>query len=279
MKRTVPLAVMLCSVGCSPPTTPVALLPLPLAPLAHPPQPTIIAHRGGAGMGPEATLATMRRSLQAGATVLELDVHLTRDGVPVLLHDATVDRTTNGSGAVSELLYDDLRQLDAGDGAPIPHLAEPLRAFPTTPFLLELKGDHPDLVAETLAVLRDEDALSRVILASFHTDRLEAARAIPEAPATGLSTTEVLEWLWHGDQPEYRPPASFAQLPPEVGGFELLTPERLGRAARVGLTVQAWTINDGEQAIALTRAGVAGIITDHPDRICAALGPSCQPDG
>jgi len=222
-------------------------------------------------MGPEETLDTMAASLAAGATVLELDVHLTADGIPVLLHDATVDRTTDGTGAVVDLTFEQIQALDAGNGARIPHLAEPLRAFPDTPFILELKGDHPDLVDVVVSVLRDEDALSRVILASFWADRLERVRQIDEAPATGLATSEVVDWLWHEEDPTYRPPAAFAQVPPEVGGYELATTERIDRARELGLTVQVWTINDPDQARRLAERGVSGILTDNPAEISVAV--------
>lgn len=271
MKRL--LAMAICVVACTPDATRLAPTPWPLQALERPSQPVIIAHRGGAGMGPEATLDTMRRSLAAGASVLELDVHLTADGIPVLLHDHTVDRTTDGTGEVMALDYDTIRSLDAGGGARIPHLSEPLRAFPETPFILELKGDHPDLIPEVISVLRDEDALSRVILASFWTDRLEAVRALDEAPATGLSTAEVMEWLWHEDAPAFRPPAAFAQVPPEVGGYAVVTPQRLARAAELGLSVQVWTINDPEEAKRLASLGVSGILTDVPDQVSLAVSP------
>ena len=246
-------------------------MPIPLEHLVSPDEPAIIAHRGGAAMGPEETVETMRRSLDAGATVLELDVHLSRDGIPVLLHDQTVDRTTSGTGAVVDLTFAELQRLDAGEGTTIPHLADPLRAFPDTPFILELKGTHPELVSRVVEVLRDEDALTRVILASFHTDRLEAVRAIDEAPATGLSTKEVVEWLWYDTDPDYRAPAAFAQVPPRVPGFELLSADRVERARQLGLSIQAWTINDPVEARTLAAMGVSGILTDAPDRIRAAV--------
>ena len=242
-----------------------------LAHLEHPDQPAIIAHRGGAAMGPEETVETMRRSLDAGATVLELDVHLTSDGIPVLLHDDTVDRTTSGTGSVVELTFSKIQSFDAGEGSTIPHLVDPLRAFPETPFILELKGSHPALVPTVVDVLRDEDALTRVILASFHTDRLEAVRAIDEAPATGLSTGEVVQWLWYADHDAYRPPAVFAQIPPRVPGLELVTPDRIDRARQLGLSLQVWTINDPSEARHLSKMGVSGILTDAPDRIRTAI--------
>ncbi|HCH63242.1 MAG TPA: hypothetical protein DFR83_10585 [Deltaproteobacteria bacterium] len=274
MKRVIVLF-ELCA--CAPPTSPPALTPHLLTHLEQPERPAIIAHRGGAALGPEETVETMQRSITGGATVLELDVHLTRDGIPVLLHDATVDRTTSGTGSVVDLTFSEVQSLNAGEGTTIPHLVDPLRAFPDIPFILELKGSHPDLVPTVVDVLRDEDALSRVILASFHTDRLEAARAIDEAPATGLSTAEVLEWLWYEEHDTYRPPAAFAQIPPQVPGLELVTPARIERARQLGLSIQVWTINDPGEARLLADMGVAGILTDAPDRIHAALTQSVPP--
>ena len=137
--------------------------------------PTVIGHRGSAGEAPENTLASFARGLATGAAILESDVHLTRDGVPVLLHDDVVDRTTDGRGPVAALSLAELRALDAGHrfsrdggrthpfrgrGLRVPTLAEALATFPDARFNLELKEGLPGLVEGCVALIAKSGAPS-----------------------------------------------------------------------------------------------------------------------
>src|SRR5918993_3646085 len=143
--------------------------------------PVNLAHRGASALAPENTIEAFRLAVEAGAGGLELDVHLTRDGHVVVLHDATVDRTTDGEGPVSEMTLEELRAFDAGhnfspDGGPsrpyrgrgvrVPILEEVLREFPGVAVNIDIKAGRPGIEAAVLGVLREADALGRVIVVS-----------------------------------------------------------------------------------------------------------------
>jgi len=267
-------AVVGCTASSSPP------LPTPLAPLLRPERPVVIAHRGGRTSGPEETLETLARSATLGAEVLELDLHATSDGTVVCLHDATVDRTTNGTGPVSSFSLDALRKLDAGyrfspdgktfpfreDGVMVPTLDEVLGAGPRLPLVLEIKQSEPPIVDEVMRVLRSHDALDRVVLAAFSADILEAVRAHPDAPATSLAVSEVITWLATGDAP-----GRFLHLPPEVGPLALVDAELIADAEAQGLAVQVWTISEPDQMRAMVDLGVHGILTTDPKTLAEVV--------
>jgi glycerophosphoryl diester phosphodiesterase len=140
-------------------------------------RPIVIGHRGCAGEVPENTLASFEAGIASGAAILESDVHLTRDGVAVLIHDDVVDRVTEGTGRVAELALEDLRRLDAGyrfaahgthpwrgRGLRIPTLEEALEAFPEARFNLELKEDVPEMAVKTVAEVAAARAAARTLL-------------------------------------------------------------------------------------------------------------------
>lgn len=252
-----------------------------LAPLIQPATTAVIAHRGGRTAAPEETRETLERSVVLGADVLELDLRMTADGVVVCLHDAELDRTTDGSGPVAALDWDALQRLDAGhrfstdggqrfpfrgQGVRVPSLAEALRAAPEHPFILEVKQSDPPMVDAVMDVLRDENALDRVILAAFSADTLGAVRAHRDAPATSLAVSEVGAWLW-SDPGEMVAPGRFLHLPPEVGPVDLVDRALLERAEQEGLGVQVWTISEEAEMVRLIELGVHGIMTTDPARL------------
>ena len=147
----------------------------------------IIAHRGASGEFPENTLLAFEQAMAQGADALELDVRITADGVPVVIHDATVDRTTNGRGYVRDLSARALAALDAGRGERIPTIDQVLEAFPDVPVIIELK-EVP--VAEPLfEALHRQNAVRRTLIGSFlHT----ALRAVPDVFHRAASRVEVL---------------------------------------------------------------------------------------
>lgn len=236
-------------------------------------RPSVIAHRGGSALGPEETLMSLAAAAPF-ADMLELDVHLSADGVPVCLHDDTLKRTTGVDAAVGERSAAELQALDAGFGGPwagqgarIPRLDEAIRAFPDHPFLLELKGDDPALADAALEVLRAAGALDRVVFASFQAEALARARAAPEGPASSLSTGEVLTWL-RADAEDaaagYQAPGRFLHVPPDALGLDLLRDDRLARAAATGLLVQVWTIKEPAAARDARDRGAHGLIGPDP---------------
>ena len=268
-----------CTAG---PTPPARRAPQSaLAPLMRPERPVVIAHRGGRTEAPEETMDTLRRSVAVGAQVLELDLHATADGVVVCMHDATVDRTTDGTGPIQGFDYDALRQLDAGhrfspdggasfpfrgQGVRVPTLAEVLSEGPQVPLVLEIKQSEPPIADAVMAELRAHDALDRVVLAAFSADTLEAVRAHSDAPATSLAVSEVIGWLATDEAP-----GSFLHLPPELGPVELVTPELIQSAEAQGLAVQVWTISTPAQMRAMIDLGVHGIMTPDPQTLAGIV--------
>jgi glycerophosphoryl diester phosphodiesterase len=234
----------------------------------------VIAHRGASGTCPENTLAAFRRAVAVGAPMVELDVQLTRDHEVVVVHDWTLDRTTDGAGPVRDRTLAELRRLDAGTwfgptfrGERIPMLAEVLAAVPVA-VNVELKPVGADgLEARALAVVESAGALERVIFSSFEAAALGRLRARSRAAALAV--------LW--EDPAI---AEALRLAGRVGARALhvrkdaVTTEVLARAAHAGLPVRAWTVNDPAETARLRAAGVEGIFTDFPERFLHSGGPA-----
>lgn len=245
----------------------------------------IIAHRGASGAAPENTIPAFRLAVQQGADALELDVRLTADGTPVVLHDADIDRTTDGGGALRRLSLPELRQVDAGarfsfdggrtfpfrgEGTRIPGLAEVLRAFPETPILLEIKEvPAQDAVRQ---VVVEERAVERCVLASEHHAALTLFREPPFAVAA--SSTEIGELyravLFRGALATV--PYRTLSVPLRHRGLRVPTRRFVSAARRLGCPVHVWTINEPAVALRLWSVGVCGIVTNFPDKRLWAPG-------
>jgi glycerophosphoryl diester phosphodiesterase len=246
-------------------------------------RPRLFGHRGAAGILPENTLPSFARAVADGARYLELDVHATADGRVVVIHDSTVDRTTDGSGAVRELSLAEITRLDAGArfqspegdrsfggrGARIPTLEEVLSGFPDIPLNIEVKPPDPEVVDRVVDLLVSHGATARVLLASARDDLMPAIRrrCLPLGIPTNLASGEVADFVGRvadarlGD---YRPPGDALQVPPEWHGIELITAATVRAAHAVGLEVHAWTINTAAEMDRLLDLGVDGIMTDLP---------------
>lgn len=243
----------------------------------------VIAHRGASGSAPENTLPAFELAVRQGADALELDVRLTRDGVPVVLHDATLDRTTDQQGPLGALTLAELRKADAGfrltlDGgrtypfragaARVPTLADVLRGFPELPVLVELK--EPSAQAAVRQVILEERAVERCVLASEHQAALQVFREPPFAVAAsggeiGALYRDVLLRRAPGVV-QYR----MLSVPERHRGLRVPTRNFVAAARRLGCPVHVWTVNDPAVAQRLWALGVAGIVTNVPDRIRAA---------
>ncbi len=239
-----------------------------------------IAHRGGNRAAPEATLEAFTTALELGADVLEMDVQRTRDGVIVVLHDDTVDRTTDGTGRVSDLTLAEVKSLDAGysytrdDGAThpfrgqgleIPTLAEVLEAFPREYMVIEIKGTDPSVAADYAAVLREYDAFDRTITASFDERVLDAYRAAAPGAPTSLAQDEVVVFfvLSREAEADYTPPGEYLHVPPRFSGIDVVTPDFVARAQRFGMPLHVFgTGNRAETMQALIDLGVRGLMVD-----------------
>jgi glycerophosphoryl diester phosphodiesterase len=256
------------------------------------PRPAHVSHRGGAKLEPENTLAAFSRAVNEFRTdVLELDVHLTRDGVLVVHHDADVDRCTNGHGPIAGFSLAELQQLDAGfrfspdgatfprrgQGVTIPTLDEVLRAFPSVRVNLEVKPDVAGAEQVLAAQLRRHGDVERLCVGS-ESDAVAArvVAALPEAchffPRDAL-TAFVLGALSGEPTTEPDPRFHVADMPAEYEGMPLITPELISAAKQHGIAVLVWTIDDEAQMRALLDAGVDGVMTDRPDVLRRVITP------
>lgn len=261
--------------------------------MAHPffalRRPLAIGHRGCAGEVPENTLASFERGVADGAVVIETDVHLSRDRMPVLLHDDDVARVTNGRGAVRDLSFAAIRALDAGfhfaapDGSTpfrgaglrIPSLAEALEALPGIRFNLELKEDRPEIAERVLGVIRDAGREELTLVTSGEDGLMEklrhAVRRCGAQVALGASTGDVARFVRaarDGVAPPSEPMA--LQIPTHFAGAPLVTPALLAAAHARDVHVHVWTVNDPAEIAALLALGVDGVISDYPARVVRA---------
>jgi len=261
--------------------------------MAHPffalRRPLAIGHRGCAGEVPENTLASFERAVADGAVVIETDVHLSRDHVPVLLHDDDVARVTDGRGAVRDLDWAAIRRLDAGfhfvapDGSTpfrgaglrIPSLAEALDALPGVRFNVELKEDRPGIAECVLGVIRDAGHEELTLVTSGE-DRLMgklrgAVRRSGASVAIGACTGDIARFVRAARDGIAPPPEPMAlQIPADFAGAPLVTPALLAAAHARDVHVHVWTINDPIEIAALLELGVDGVISDYPARVVRA---------
>jgi glycerophosphoryl diester phosphodiesterase len=252
-------------------------------------RPLVVAHRGGAGLWPENTMYGFERAVDLGVDVLETEIHSTADNILVLMHDSTVDRTTNGSGPISALTLEELKTLDAGynwtsdggqtfpfrgSGITVPTLGELFTALPDMRINIDIKQEKPSLVASLCKTIRTFDRVERVMVASFSSKVLKAfRRGCPEV-TTSAGTGEValffvVNLVFLGAL--YRPACQAFQVPEYSGGLRVLTKRFVNTAHRLNLAVHAWTINETTDMQRLLALGVDGIITDYPDRLISLL--------
>ena len=236
---------------------------------------------------PENTLVAFRRAVDIGVSYAELDVYASRDGHIVVIHDATLERTTNGQGRVQDHTLAELQQLDAGywfslDGGQtfpfrgtsitIPTLTEVLRHFPSLLFTVEIKQTDRPIEAQVIAVVRDCGRAADVILASEHDQVLARARPLAPEIATSFTSGEVADFIQHvstGRTAGYHPPGQALQIPPEFHAVPLVTAETVTAAHALGCEVHVWTINELQQIEQLLDLGVDGIMSDFPARLLA----------
>jgi glycerophosphoryl diester phosphodiesterase len=249
--------------------------------------PIAIGHRGAAGEAPENTLVSFERALADGAQVLESDVHPTRDGEVVLLHDDELDRTTDGAGPVSARTLAELRRLDAGyrfrpdagfpfrgRGVRIPTLAEALETFPRLRFNLEIKERSPGLIERTLDLVagREDRTLLAAAADAIMADLRAAVARRDSKVAIGASAGDVLGFVRSALDGIPPPPGPMAlQVPPDFAGRPLVTPRFVEHAHAHGLHVHVWTIDEPREIERLLDLGVDGVMSDFPARVVAAI--------
>ena len=256
----------------------------------------IIAHRGGPGLGPENTMETFRRSLAAGADTLDMDIRVTRDNQLIIMHDATVDRTTDGTGTVRGMDLRDIKKLNAGPRRPpggrdssvrdlkitVPTVAEVLEAFPETPLVMEIKDEKPGtgkILCGLLARYRKTDS---VLVASMHSAMLSEFRRVCPQVATSAGPRTVLAFYLlnkMGLTSLFTAGTAAFQVPIAVRDRRIATPEFVSAAHRRNIKVEVWTVNDASTMQRLIDAGVDGIFTDFPDRLKSVVDGALRPRG
>jgi glycerophosphoryl diester phosphodiesterase len=247
--------------------------------------PLLIGHRGAAGLVPENTLASFRDAVDRWAVdMIELDVHVSADGHCVVIHDATVDRTTDGTGLVAELTLSELKELDAGyrfedeagdhpfrgRGHRIPTIEEVLEELPDTPLTVEVKvGTAQEPLCEAL---KRYGAAGRVVVAGMsHRDRtlFGGYGGVRSGSNRDVRWFYLLHRLFAGRL--WRRSCEVFQVPERKGPLALVTRRFVQDAAYHGLPVHVWTVNDPAAMERLLDLGVDAIITDRPDLAARVL--------
>ena len=245
--------------------------------IEHFPRPIIFAHRGDLAHAPENTLPSFQQAIQKGADGVELDVKLTADGHVIVIHDSTVDRTTDGKGRVASLTLEAIRKLDAGKwfnekfvGTKVPLLEEVFETIGKDKMInIELKdyaASRDGLMIKVSELIKRHNNHSQILFSSFFPSNLKtAARLLPEVPR-GLLAMPGLLGLWA---------RSFGFM---FGDYQALHPhisntsrEQMQRAHRLKRRVHVWTVNLPEEINRLKEWGVDGIITDDPQTAVRAL--------
>lgn len=234
-------------------------------PLIDPLVRLVIAHRGASAEQPENTLAAFVRAVETGADAIELDVRLSRDGVPVVIHDTTLDRTTDAPGPVSARTADELAVIRVGDTVGVPTLELVLREI-SLPILLEVKETGAQ---EAIAgVLLKTNAANRVVVASEHDQALNAFRQAPFL--VGASARDILR-LWLAPLRGVPDLRCVAYSVPWRHRGVLTVPTRrfLANAHSLGASVHVWTVDDASLARTLWARGANGIVTNDPAGLVA----------
>jgi glycerophosphoryl diester phosphodiesterase len=256
--------------------------------------PRVIGHRGAAAICPENTLVSFKQAIKDGADILEMDVRLTKDGQIVVIHDETVNRTTDGAGIVSELTLSELRQLDAGYRFPgtaaqpfpfragnirIPTLAEVLRSFPDTSLMVELKGTSNQLVAAVVSMLATYGRLNdgSVLICGFKHKVLKQVRRAAPCLATACSVREITLAMIRSRLRVRRQKARSRimlalQVPLQRSRVKIVTPRLIRYAHALGIEVHVWTIDDESEMHRLLDMGVDGIFTNNPALLRRVVG-------
>lgn len=233
---------------------------------------TVLGHRGAKGHAPENTLPSFYKAIELGATMFELDIHLSRDGELVVMHDKTVDRTTNGAGKVADLTWDEIKRLDAGSwygeefaGTRVPRLEDVFEAVADKILIdVEIKagdGLYHGIVDRLVDLIKGTGLVERVLITSFHTEYLKEAREKLPGAQLGLI---------------YEKPRENAISEAVSKGWQVLHPhlrwvtkEWVDEAHANGLIVRGWNPNEVEPMRRLIEAGVDGVGTDYPELLRA----------
>ena len=228
-----------------------------------------IAHRGASGNAPENTLAAFKKALEIGVDAVELDLHGTADGEIVVIHDASLDRTTDRQGHINEIRLETIRDADAGGwfgaefaGEPVPTLTEALACIgKETIAVLEIKD--PLIAEAVVAKIHETGTLDTTVVISFHTPVVQTLRTLEPRIATG--------WLI-GSHDKHISPIALCQQLGVLGSsllnvnHELITAEFAYEIRRRGIALWCWTVDDIDRMREMRTFGVQGITSNYPER-------------
>ncbi|MBS7609730.1 glycerophosphodiester phosphodiesterase [Candidatus Bathyarchaeota archaeon] len=222
----------------------------------------VIGHRGAAAYEPENTLRSFRRALEIGVHAVELDVHLSKDGRVVVIHDPTVDRTTNGHGYVRDLSFEDLSKLDAGMGERIPLLEEVIDLVKDKAILqIELKGEGTE--EPVLRILEEKGFLDRVVLTSFFHNRVKKAKELKPLIKTGV--------LFVGRPLDPIHIVRVAKADAIHINYLTVDKELVEEIHRAGIKVTVWNVDEPRNIDRMIDFGVDAIGSNKPDIVLSCL--------
>ena len=248
-----------------------------------------IAHRGGLGLSPENTIVSFQRAIKEGADILELDIRSTSDSILVLLHDETVDRTTNGKGRISELTLKEAKTLNAGYrwtendslsfpfrtlNIKIPTFNEFLTNFKDYKLNIEIK-QHDNFIAKKLCEsIKENQIQANVVIGSFNDEVLDEFRFHCPDVATSPGRDEIRTFYGFSYvylDKFYSPKSDIYQLPEFFRTTHVLTERFVNAAKQKNIPIFVWTVNDPDEMRRFIEMGLNGIITDYPDRLSKVL--------
>ncbi|MBX2882292.1 MAG: glycerophosphodiester phosphodiesterase [Granulosicoccus sp.] len=243
----------------------------------------VYAHRGSTVLAPENTMPAFQLARDAGADVLEIDVRLSRDGHPVVIHDATVDRTCNGHGAVKDQTLVQLKKLDAayyftdlegqttrGKNIRLCTLAELLQQMPDIGINIDIKDNFYEATLAVAAVLEKSGRQDDVNVGSFHAKSVAWFRNLAPKFSTAATRGEAAQ-LYFGRSICKHAPYQYLQLPVRYFGIPLSTRRFIQHAHGRGIQCVYWTINDPQLMLRLINLDVSGIVTDRVDILSSIL--------
>lgn len=254
--------------------------------------PLVIAHADDTGQGlwPGNTMLFLESVAELGVDVLEMDAHMTRDGHVVLMHDDTVNRTTDGAGLISNMTLEEIKTLEVGgnwsqdDGATypfrsqglqVPTVEEVFQRFPDYPMVIEIKQEAPSMADPFCALIREYGMSEKVLVPSFSAQAIKEFRAACPEVATAASGDEVRSFVIANfllATNLLNPAYQAFQVPEESSGIPVVIPHFVNSAQDHNLQVHIWTINDAHDMKRFLEMGVDGIMTDRPDILLDILG-------
>ncbi len=255
----------------------------------------VISHQGGDGLYPSNTLYAFEKSAEMGVDVLELDVHASRDGHLVVIHDETLERTTNGTGLVKEKPLAELQELDAGytwsperkgerfpyrgQGITIPTLEQVFQAFPDYRINIEIKQTEPSITESLCKLIREYNKQDQILVVSFHDSDIRTFRKLcPEVVTAGapkeIRNFYILHRVFLANL--FRSATDAFQVPEYQDDLHIATKHFVKNAQSKNVQVHVWTVDEVADMQRMIDLGVNGIITDRPDRLMKLLGRTTE---